>query len=141
MQYGHFGEGYFPKVGKLQKLLIPYREMVKRRHKDLSQSRLEAATVYHLRCAGYLRSEVEEEMQRHTPRPAHPDELSSKIGSLQRILDYAFGANGDILVINQKLSKPDVEKFNKEAEVIDYYMKYQQEIQCKQYIQNRLKIR
>ena len=115
--------------------------MVKRRHKDLSQSRLEAATVYHLRCAGYLRSEVEEEIQRHTPPSAQPDALLANAGYVQRILDFAFGAYGDILVINQKLSKPEVEKFNKEAEVIDYYMKYPQDAPNQPQSQHRLRFR
>lgn len=123
MKYGQFADGQFPKVGKLQNPLIAYREMVKRRYADYNKSRLEAFTALHLRCAGYLRKEVEEELERHSPPPAHPDDLSPKIGYLQRILDYAFGAQGDIWVIGQRLGKPDVEKFNKEAEIIDYYMK------------------
>ena len=60
-------------------------------------------------------------MERHSPPPAHPDDLSPKIGYFRRILDYAFGAQGDIWVIGQRLGKPEVEKFNKEAEIIDYY--------------------
>lgn len=122
-KYGQFADGQFPKVGKLQNPLIAYREMVKRRYADYNKSRLEAATAQHLRCAGYLRKEVEEEMRRHTPPPAHRNDLSPKIGYLQRVLDYAFGAQGDIWVIGQRLGKPDVEKFSKEAEIIDYYMK------------------
>ncbi len=124
MKYGHFEEGQFPKVGKLQNPLIPYREMVKRRYADmkLAQSRIDAGTALHLRCAGYLRKEVEEEMQRHSPAPrAQQDDLSPKIGYLQRILDYAFGAQGDIWVIGQRLDQTEVKKFNKEAEIIDYY--------------------
>ena len=122
-QYGHFEEGHFPKVGKMQNPLIPYREMVRRRYVGLKQSRLEAATALHLRCAGYLRKEVEEEIQRHSPPPASPADLASKLEYIQRILDYAFGAQGDIWVLGQRLGKPEVEKFNKEAEIIDYYMK------------------
>lgn len=130
MKYGHFEEGQFPKIGKLQNPLIPYREMVIRRYADmkLPQSRINAGTALHLRCAGYLRKEVEEEMQRHSPpSPAHQDDLSPKIGYLQRILDYAFGAQGDISVIEQRLGKSEVEKFNKEAEIIDYYIKKQEQ--------------
>ncbi len=124
MKYGHFEEGQFPKIGKLQNPLIAYLEMVRRRYADYNKSRLEAATVIHLRCAGYCRKEVEEEMKRHTPPPAQQDNLSLKIGYLQRILDYAFGAQGDIWVLGQTLGKPEVEKFNKEAEIIDHYMKH-----------------
>mgnify|MGYP005972132603 CR=1 FL=1 len=135
MKYGHFEEGRFPKVGKVQNPLIPYREMVKRRYADmkLAQSRIDAGTALHLRCAGYLRKEVEEEMQRHSPRPpAQQDDLSPKIGYLQRILDYAFGTQGDIWVIEQRLGKEEVEKFNKEAEIIDYYMKKPQQAASQQ---------
>ena len=63
-KYGHFPESYFPKIGKLQRPVIPYREMVKRRYADMKvdASRLEAMLALHLRCAGYLRDQVEEEM-------------------------------------------------------------------------------
>ncbi len=122
MKYGHFEEGQFPKIGKLQNPLIAYLEMVRRRYADYNKSRLEAATALHLRCAGYRRQEVEEEMQRHTPLPAHHDDLSLKIGYLQRILDYAFGAQGDIWVIGQRLKLSEIEQFNHEAEEIDISM-------------------
>ncbi len=124
MTYGHFEEGHFLKVGKMQNPLIPYREMVKRRYAGLTLSRLEAATALHLRCAGYSRKEVEEEIQRHSPPPANSADPAPKLEYIQRILDYAFGAQGDIWVIGQRLGKPEVEKFNKEAEIIDYYMKH-----------------
>lgn len=123
MTYSHFGEGHFPKVGKMRNPFVPYREMVKRRYAGLSLSRLEAATALHLRCAGYSRKEVEEEIRRHSPPSAHQDELAPKLEYIQRILEYAFGAQGDIWVIGQRLGKPEVEKFNKEAEVIEYHMK------------------
>ena len=61
-------------------------------------------------------------MQRHTPLPAHHDDLSLKIGYLQRILDYAFGAQGDIWVIGQRLKLSEIEQFNHEAEEIDISM-------------------
>lgn len=123
VEYGHFSEGYFPRIGKLQKPLIPYREMVRRRYAamKIGMSRLEAALALHLRCAGYLRKQVEEEMQRHTPAPLQSDSLAPKLAYLQRILDYAFGAQGDKFILDHHIGKPDVEKFTKEAEVIDYY--------------------
>ena len=68
--------------------------ILKRRYSDLKVglSRLDAVLALHLRCAGYLRKLVEEEMQRHTPPPLNPHSLAPKLGYLQRILDYAFGA-------------------------------------------------
>lgn len=98
-RYGHFNEGYFSKIGKLQNPLIPYREMVRGRYSDLKAglSRLEAVLALHLRCAGYLRKQGEEEMQRHTPPPLKSNPLAPKLGYLQRVLDYAFGAQGDII--------------------------------------------
>lgn len=142
MTYGHFEEGHFPKVGKMRNPLIPYREMVKRRYAGLTLSRLEAATALHLRCAGYSRKEVEEEIQRHSPPPASPADLVPKLDYIQRILDYAFGAQGDIWVIGQRLGKPEVEKFNKEAEIIDYYMKNPEQAASQhQRSQQRFKIR
>ena len=62
-------------------------------------------------------------MQRHTPPPLKANPLAPKLGYLQRILDYAFGAQGDIIIRDDQIGKPEVEKFNKEAEIIDYYMK------------------
>ena len=115
----------------MQNPLIPYREMVKRRHKGLKQSRLEAATALHLRCAGYSRKEVEEEIQRHSPPSANSADPASKLEYIQRILDYAFGAQGDIWVIGRRLGKPEVEKFNKEAEIIEYYMKHPPDEPCR----------
>ena len=105
----------------MQNPLIPYREMVRRRYSDLKVgiSRLEAVLALHLRCAGYLRKQVEEEMQRHTPPPLKPDPLAPKLGYMQRILDYAFGTQGDIIVIEHKLKMREIEQFNHEAEVID----------------------
>ena len=63
-------------------------------------------------------------MQRHTPAPIQPDPLAPKLGYLQRILDYAFGAQGDIIIKDDQIGKPEVEKFNREAEIIDYYSRY-----------------
>ena len=141
-RYGHFNEGYFPKIGKMQNPLTPYREMVRRRYADLKVglSRLETVLALHLRCAGYLRKQVEEEMQRHTPPPLKADPLTPKLGYRQRILDYAFGAQGDIWVIGQRIGKSEAEKFNKEAEIIDYYMKKsEQAVSQQQYIQQRFR--
>ena len=130
-KYGHFHEGYFPKIGKLQKPVEPYREMVRRRYADIEVgvSRLEAIVAVHLRCAGYLRKEIEEEMQRHSPSLLQPDTLAAKLGILQRILDYAYGTQGDKFIIDKHIGRPDVEQFNKEAEIIDYYSRKQVQIQ------------
>ena len=125
MKYGQFADGQFPKIWKLQNPLIAYLEMVRRRHADYNKSRLEVAIALHLRCAGYLRKELEEEMQRHSPPAPHQDDLLLKIGYSRRILDYAFGTQGDIWVLGQQLGKPEAEKLNKEAEIIAYYMKQQ----------------
>ena len=141
-RYGHFNEGYFPKIGKMQNPLIPYREMVRRRYADLKVglSRLEAVLALHLRCAGYLRKQVEEEMQRHTPPPLKLDYLAQKLDYLQRILDYAFGAQGDIIIRDDHIGKPEVDKFNKEAEIIDNYLKGTRQI-IRQQKENAFRLR
>ncbi|MBD5417403.1 MAG: relaxase/mobilization nuclease domain-containing protein, partial [Desulfovibrio sp.] len=125
-EYGHFHEGYFPRIGKLQRPVVPYREMVRRRYADMKVgvSRLEVMLALHLRCAGYLRKQVEEEMQRHTLVPLQSDPLAPKLTYLQRVLDYAFGAHGDKIILDNHIGKPDVERFNKEAGIIEYYSKY-----------------
>ena len=70
---------------------------------------------------------------------ARPTELALK--SAKNSGHNPFGANGDIVVINQKLGKPDVEKFNKEAEVIDYYMKYPQLTSNQQRSEHKFRLR
>ena len=112
----------FTKLVKCKIRSFPYREMVRRRYADLKVglSRLEAVLALHLRCAGYLRKQVEEKMRRHTPSPLKPDPLATKLDYLQRILDYAFGAQRDIIIRDDQIGKLGVEKFNKEAEIIDY---------------------
>ena len=144
IEYGHFHEGYFPKIGKLQRPLNPYREMVKRRYADrkVGASRLEAMLALHLRCAGYLRKQVEEEMQRHIPAHLQSDSLAPKLAYLQRVLDYAYGAQGDKIILDKHIGKPDVEKFNKEAEVIDCYSNNQADLQTqKQSGQQQVKMK
>ena len=118
----------------MQNPLIPYREVIRRRYSDLKVglSRLEAVIALHLRSAGYLRKQVEEEMQRQTRPPLKPDPLISKLDYLRRILDYAFGAQGDIIIRDDQIGKLEVEKFNKEAEIIDYYLKNPKQILAQQ---------
>ena len=127
-EYRHFPEGYFPKIGKPQKPLISYREMVKRRFADreVGASRLEATLALHLRCAGYLRKQVEEEMQRHTPALLQSDSLAPKLAYLQRILDYAFGAQGDKIILDNHIGMPEVEKNNRESKTIEDYSRINQ---------------
>ena len=48
------------------------------------------------------------------------------------VLDYAFGAQGDIIIRDDQIGKPEVEKFNKEAEIIDYYLKTPKQIIAQQ---------
>lgn len=62
-------------------------------------------------------------MQRHSPHPAQPDALSSKIGYVRRILDSIFGSHGNIWGLEQRFGKTEVEKSNKQAQPIDYYIK------------------
>ena len=57
----------------------------------------------------------------HVPLGLVADPLASKLGYLQRILDYAFGAQGDKVILENHIGKSEVERFNKEAEIIDYY--------------------
>ena len=116
--------------------------MVRRRYADMKvgTSRLEAALALHLRSAGYLRKQVEEEMQRHTRPPLKPDPLVPKLDYLRRILDYAFGAQGDIIISDDQIGKPEVEKFNKEAEIIDYYLEHPKQI-ITQHDNNTLRFR
>lgn len=59
----------FPRTGVLTTPFPAYREMVKRRFADvkLAQSRLDYMTALYLRCAGYTKTEVSDELARHSP--------------------------------------------------------------------------
>lgn len=71
---------------------------------------------------------MEEKMQRHMLDPPLPY-LSNPLYRRRPapLLEYAFGAQGDIWMLGQWLGKPEAEKFNKEAAFIDYYMKNSQQ--------------
>ena len=60
----------FPKVGKLTSPYAAYREMVKKRFPEkMDESRLDAAIVLYMRCAGYTPQEVANELFQTHPRP------------------------------------------------------------------------
>ena len=52
------------------------------------------------------------------PVPLQVDQLAPKLDYLQRILDYAFGAQGDKCILDDHIGQSEVEKCNKEAEII-----------------------
>lgn len=87
----------------------------------VDRSGLEVMLALHTRCAGHVRKQVKEEMQRDTPAPLQSESHAPKLACLQQVLDYAYGAHGDKISLDNHIGKPDVEKFNKEAEGMDYY--------------------
>ncbi len=63
----------FPRGGTLTSPYAAYREMVKKRFPEkMDESRLDAAIALYMRCAGYTRQEVANELFRHTPARPPP---------------------------------------------------------------------
>lgn len=62
----------------------------------MDSSRLDAATALYLRCAGYKAETVDQEMMRHSPRLTTDKERNDSFERRTRILQYAYGASGDI---------------------------------------------
>lgn len=109
----------FPKTGTLDAPFTAYQEMVRRRFADeanMARSRLDAATVLYLRCAGYDRQTVQEELERHTPAPDNERSWHEKIDYVQRIMSYAFGTAGDIDIANVNPTSEQIHLYNLEVE-------------------------
>ena len=58
-------------------------------------------------------------MQRHTLAPLEPDPHVPKLDDLRRILDYASGTQGDIIIRNDQIGKTEMKKSNRETKIIE----------------------
>lgn len=72
-------------------------------------------------------------MERHNPAPLQSDSLAPKLYYLQRIMDHAFGAQGDRVILECHVGKSAVEWFNKETEVIECYSKQPEQKQIQKF--------
>lgn len=108
----------FPRTGVLTTPFPAYREMVKRRFADvkLAQSRLDYMTALYLRCAGYTKPEVSDELARHSPAPSSQCEKNIRVFYEHRIVGQAFGVAGDIDIASSQPTLEQILKFNHEAE-------------------------
>ncbi len=102
----------FPKVGKLTSPYAAYREMVKKRFPEkMDESRLDAAIVLYMRCAGYTPQEVANELFRHTPARPKGQNRDERIDYGRRVVWYAFGTAGDIDIANVQPTEKQINNF------------------------------
>ncbi len=104
---------------KLKRPFACFQDMLRKKYADvrMDQSRLDAGTVLYLRCMGYTQEEVDRELARHSPRSTSEVEKRDILERRSRILQYAYGPAGDIVIAairptDQKLRKilTDVEE-------------------------------
>lgn len=111
----------FPRTGALFAPFPAYREMVKRRFADvkLARSPLDYMTALYLRCAGYTKAEVSEELARHAPAPSSQREKNIRVFYEHRIVGQAFGVAGDIDIASFQPTPERIQNFNHEAEEME----------------------
>ena len=104
---------------KLKRPFACFQDMLRKKYADvrMDQSRQDAGTVLYLRCMGYTQEEVDRELARHSPRSTSEVEKRDILERRSRILQYAYGPAGDIVIAairptDQKLRKilTDVEE-------------------------------
>lgn len=95
--------------------------MVKRRFADvkLAQSRLDYMTALYLRCAGYSKADVSEELARHSPAPSSQREKNIRVFYEHRIVGQAFSVAGDIDIASFQPIPEQIQNFNHEAEEME----------------------
>lgn len=95
--------------------------MVKRRFADvkLAQSRLDYMTALYLRCAGYSKADVSEELARHAPAPSSQREKNIRVFYEHRIVGQAFSVAGDIDIASFQPTPEQILNFNHEAEEME----------------------
>ena len=111
----------FPRTGALTAPFPAYREMVKRRFADvkLARSRLDYMTALYLRCAGYTKPEVSDELARHSPAPSSQCKKNIRVFYEHRIVGQAFGVAGDIDIASFQPTLEQIQNFNREAEEME----------------------
>lgn len=76
-------------------------------------------TTLYLRCAGYTKAEVSEELSRYRPAPSTRREKNIKVFYDYRIVGQAFGVTGDIDIVSFQPNLEQVQKLNREAEEME----------------------
>lgn len=133
----------FPRTGTLDTPFSVYQEMVKRRFSDmnLARARLDYMTALYLRCSGYTKAEVSEELSRHTPAPSTQREKNIKFFYEHRIVGQAFGVAGDIDIASFQPTLEQIQKFNREAEEMERDRTGQNERERAQRERSRFRLR
>jgi hypothetical protein len=117
IQHGRAGV-QFPKVGNMDSPYMAYREALQKKHPvKVDASRLDAMIALWMRCTGYTRQEVANEMYKKA-RPLRAESRDWK-DYAHRMVWYAFGAAGNIDIAAHKLTQESILSFHQEAERLE----------------------
>jgi hypothetical protein len=108
----------FPKIGNMASPYLAYREAIQKKYPEKPDtSRVDAMIALWMRCAGYTRQEVANEIH----RKARPTRKEGRDWDdyINRTVWYAFGAAGDIDIAAFKPRPEKILAFHQEAEKLE----------------------
>jgi hypothetical protein len=110
----------FSKIGTLEKPYPTYRETVKKRFSEkMDESRLDAMIALYMRCAGYTYNEVGNAIYKQAKLLREEQEHRNWEDYPQRMINYAFGAAGDIDIAAFRPTQEKILRFHQEAEKLE----------------------
>jgi hypothetical protein len=110
----------FSKIGTLEKPYPAYRELVKKRFQEkMDESRLDAMIAIYMRCAGYTHNEVGNAIYKQARPLRGEQEHRNWEDYPQRMINYAFGAAGDIDIAEFRPTPEKILSFHQEAERLE----------------------
>jgi hypothetical protein len=105
----------FPRIGKMASPYAAYREAIRKKCPDKpDESRLDAMIALWMRATGYSYQEVGNEIAREA-RMLRRQESRNWPDYAQRLINYAFGASGDIDIAAFRPSPEKILAFHQEA--------------------------
>jgi hypothetical protein len=110
----------FSKIGNLEQPYPAYREMVKKRFPEkMDESRLDAMIALWMRCTGYTYNEVGNAIYKQARPLREAGERRDWKEYPQRMINYAFGAAGDIDIAAFRPTPEKILEFHQEAERLE----------------------
>jgi hypothetical protein len=110
----------FSKIGNLEQPYRAYRELVRKRFLEkMDESRLDAMIAMYMRCAGYTYNEVGNAIYKQVRSLRGEQEHRSWDDYPQRMINYAFGAAGDIDIAAFRPTPEKITSFHQEAERLE----------------------
>jgi hypothetical protein len=110
----------FSKIGNLEQPYPAYREMVKKRFpENMDESRIDAMIALWMRCTGYTYNEVGNAIYKQARTLREARERRDWKEYPQRMLNYAFGAAGDIDIAAFRPTPEKFLSFHQEAERLE----------------------